>query len=354
MNSEKKLYIAMLGPDLQAKGGIAAVASSLVEGFSNGNFFIDYIPTTIDRASIFKLICFFRAIMYFMIILPKVNFLHIHVASRTSFWRKTIFVLLSLIFNVPYILHIHGGSFPQFYENECNKLKQKVIKSVFNKAAVIFVLSLWWEKYLKQKITENENIILMYNSVNVEKNYVKYNGSNNKLLFIGSLSEDKGFFDLLTVMEKIVIKYPKVLLRCCGDGDLSELRKLIAKKKLDKHVELLGWVSGAQKVYQLKNSSIYILPSYFEGLPISMLEAMSFSLPVICTNVGGIPEIIQNGIDGILIRPGDIHGLYKALDRMLSNPDLCLTMGKNGFCKIINNFDCRVMLSKMSKVYEKI
>ena len=102
-----------------------------------------------------------------------------------------------------------------------------------------------------------------------------------------------------------------------GDGDVEQVLTKIKEYGLDKIVEYVGWVTGNKKIKLLNNADVYILPSYSEGLPISILEAMSYKMPIIATNVGGIPEIVLNSQNGYLITPGDQQALKDSIDKML-------------------------------------
>ena len=102
-----------------------------------------------------------------------------------------------------------------------------------------------------------------------------------------------------------------------GDGETDKLKKIIEQESLGELIEFVGWVDGNQKIDLLNNSNVFILPSYNEGLPIAILEAMSYGLAIISTNVGGIPEIVNQ--NGILINPGDKIKLTEAIFRYINN-----------------------------------
>lgn len=109
---------------------------------------------------------------------------------------------------------------------------------------------------------------------------------------------------------------------------------MISKYGLNDIVSFEGWVSGDKKINLLNKVDAYILPSYHEGLPISILEAMSYSLPIISTNVGGIPEILKNGENGFIITPGDKDAIYRAILELMNNEKLRMDMGKASYSKV--------------------
>ena len=106
-----------------------------------------------------------------------------------------------------------------------------------------------------------------------------------------------------------------------GNGEIQRLKELINKHNIEDIVEFLGWISSMEKAIILNSTDVYILPSYNEGLPISILESMSYGKAIISTNVGGIPEIVRNKENGLLINPGELKQMEQAIDFFLENPD---------------------------------
>ena len=117
-------------------------------------------------------------------------------------------------------------------------------------------------------------------------------------------------------------------------------------------VEFLGWVAGEAKQAQLAQADVFVLPSYNEGLPVSLLEAMAYGVPVISTRVGGIPELVRDGIDGFLIEPGDRAALEDRLRRLAEDARLRQTMGDAARADIARRFDVARMVADTHAVYE--
>ena len=119
-----------------------------------------------------------------------------------------------------------------------------------------------------------------------------------------------------------------------GDGDVEQVKEIIKQNGLENIAEFQGWVNGEKKEYLLNLADAFILPSYNEGLPISVLEAMSYSLPVISTTGGGIPEILKNGENGFIMEPGDKDAIYHAVVSLMEDKNLCKDMGKKSYEKV--------------------
>jgi glycosyltransferase involved in cell wall biosynthesis len=123
---------------------------------------------------------------------------------------------------------------------------------------------------------------------------------------------------------------------------------------IENHVVFVGWVSGAVKVDLLRRAQIYVLPSYNEGLPVSLLEAMSWQVPVISTRVGGIPELVREGVDGLLIDAGDRAALSSAIIELAQNAELREKMGIAARDQVERNFSKNVILPRLEGIYRSL
>ena len=162
----------------------------------------------------------------------------------------------------------------------------------------------------------------------------------------------KGVYDLIQAAEKIVGKNSKVKFILCGDGEIQKVRELIEKKGLSKNFEVPGWIEDKEKY--LKKADIFVLPTYHEGLPNAILEAMAAGLPVISTPVGGIPEAVQEGKNGFLINPGEVSRLQEKMLLLMGNLLLRKRMGKYSRKIAEDKFDIRKILHQLGMIYDAL
>jgi glycosyltransferase involved in cell wall biosynthesis len=132
------------------------------------------------------------------------------------------------------------------------------------------------------------------------------------------------------------------------------VKQLLKDYQIEDMVEVLGWINVHEKEELLRKADMLVLPSYHEGLPMAILEAMNFSLPVISTYVGGIPELIQHGENGYLIEPGDIEGLTKSLEILIHDQNTIVTMGEKNRTLIHNQFDINMLMKELSHMYQRL
>lgn len=344
--------IVMLGTSFETKGGVSAVVNLLRSTGLFTRFSIIYLPTHCDGTKLTKVfVCLHSWFRYVRLLLQKrVALVHIHVSSNASFWRKTLFFLTTFLFNVPSILHLHGGGFAEFYESRCNGAMKWIVRYVFDQAALIVVLAENWACWVAG-ITRHSRIRIISNPVLLPPLPESGHRDSATILFLGQLSRAKGTYDLLLAVAELVIDHPNLKLLLAGAGDTLLVKSEAARLGIEENVHLLGWISGQCKSEILQQASIFVLPSYAEGMPMSILEAMAAGLPVISTSVGGVSEAISDGVEGYLFCPGDVQSLTSALNRLLRDNGLRLRMGNAAREKIERSFSVQRILPQIEKLY---
>ena len=345
--------ILMVGPSRNMQGGVITVVNSYFDIGIDEKLNIKYVETLIDGNYLKKINQFFKATISILFSMKNTDIVHIHMASRGSFLRKGIVVLISKIFNKKIIIHLHGAEFMVFYNYECNKLIKRYIRYIFDKSDKVISLSESWKKDLTQ-IVNPEKIRVVPNGVLINNEDNEKDYKDKVVLFLGRLGERKGIFDLIDVIREIVNIHKDSMFIIAGDGEIEKVKNLCSNYNLNKNVRVLGWVDGEDKIELLKNATVYVLPSYNEGMPMSILEAMSFSIPVVSTYVGGIPEVINNGVDGLLIEPGNKESLKQKLLQLLNSESERELIGKKAKEKIDKKFNLVKISDKLLEIYNSI
>jgi len=345
---QKILFIA---PIYTRKGGIASVLKTYENNIDDFNFFASiYFSNKLINFLFFPFV-----IIHFIIYLifnPSIEIIHIHGSSKGSFYRKYVLFKISKIINKKVIYHIHGGKFHIFY-NDSSKSNKKRIENFINKSDALIVLSTEWSKYFTTKFNQKK-INILNNIVPFQNNIDKKIDKKIKLLFLGRINNNKGIYDLLNVISKNKEFYNnKITLAIGGDGETVKLKKFISKNKLEKIVAFYGWTKAELKNKLLLESHIMILPSYNEGLPITLLEAMSYSMPLISTHVGGISRILNHKENGIVVKPGDLYMIDNAIKYYIDNKDKIAIHGENSY-NIVKDFYPKTVLNSLLNIYKKI
>jgi glycosyltransferase involved in cell wall biosynthesis len=310
--------ILFVGPE-DTNGGMGAVIRSY-EKMSDHFHFIATHSKSSPAFYPFFILKLFRVIKY-LHYHKEIKVVHIHSASNGSFIRKSIILLLAKIFDKRVVFHIHGGGFILFYNR--NTILAKYILYILNRADLIFCLSLDWKKMLielpiKTKIEVLNNPVDSYSGIRDE-----YKGGLLKLIFIGNIISSKGIFKLLDYLfSSTFFKNGQISLTIAGLGQVQELEECLKMCKYQNQITYLGWINQEIKVNQLYSHHILILPSSYEGLPVSILESFSSSMPVIATRVGGIPDIVYPHINGWLFDPSDFSELDSIFTEIFNNPEI--------------------------------
>jgi glycosyltransferase involved in cell wall biosynthesis len=348
--------VLYIGPEHKNhRGGIGAV----IDVYSKHITPFKFIPTYVTKSFFKQFVTYVAAVfklIWFCITDRQIRIIHIHHASRGSFLRKSLLVLIGKIFGKKVILHIHGGGFHNFYNR--SKLLKPVIRWTLESSDAVICLSEMWKKYysstfkLKRLVIIN-NVIDAPLTSHVSTVTSEQNGSL-KLLFLGHVTEKKGVFDLLNVLASGRNEFKhKIKVTIGGIGDVERLEKIISANQFNGDVSFAGWVDGTKKADLLNNCDVYVLPSYFEALPISILEAMSYGKPVISTYVGGIPEIVKPGFNGWLFKPGDHEALNTILKEAMQNKALLRQYGKNSL-SISKNYIPESVFQSLNDLYTQL
>ena len=357
--SSRPGVIVMLGihPDSKEKGGISTVVDVYRVAGLFSRWPIHYIGTTISGSSFAKVRVCIAALAEFigLLLRGRMQLLHAQTSSRASFWRKSIFILPALVARRPVIVHVHGSEFQEFYRKECGPIRQWCVRWMLNRVARVVVLSSQWGAFVHE-IAPRANVVRIFNPISTQANVAAPQAQKDPkgLLFLGRFGRRKGIFDLLRAMTIVRRSVPDVKLRCGGDGDIEGVKARAAELGVTDCVEVLGWVSGVHKQRELSRASVYVLPSYAEGLPMGILEAMAAGLPTVATTVGGIPDAIDDGRDGFLVRAGDSDALADRIIRLLQDSTLRAQMASAAREKAISRFSADRVIAEVEELYRSL
>ncbi|KAA2236918.1 glycosyltransferase family 4 protein [Salinarimonas soli] len=334
-----------------ARGGMRSVVEGYVQDGFVASQGVHLIHSYADGSFVHRQMVLARALAQFarMLVTEPVGLVHIHAAMRGSFWRKSLFARMARARGVPVLLHLHGSEMKAFYERQSPRL-QAAITGQLELATRVLVLSESWRDFV-QIVAPGARVVVVPNYVTVPPQIVRPRTSNTTLLFLGLIGPRKGTYDLLRAFARASSEYPSLRLVLGGNGEVEEARRLSAELGIAERVDFRGWVGPQERVSLLADADVYVLPSYNEGLPMSVLEAMAAGLPVITTDVGGIPELITNGRDGVLVTPGDINALAAAITRLAYTAEERERLGAAARARVLQHYSHGVVIKLLDAVY---
>lgn len=339
---------------LDTKGGMVSVTKNYLNYPSWGDYRIKFIPTHFDTNKYFVIAYF--AIRYFQIVFSIIfrhyDVAHLHTAERGSFWRKNILLKTYHKFGVKVVMHHHAAEFEEFYASSSQKQKAKIQRALAE-ADVNIVLSERLIPMIKDK-EPKAKVEVLYNAVQTfPKN--PYNADANGVLFLGRLGNRKGTFDLLNAIKLLDEKIPReIKFYLCGDGEIEHVKERVSALNIAHRISHIGWIDGAQKEAILQNTMINVLPSYNEGLPMTILETMARGIPNISTRIASIPEVIKNGENGFMITPGDVESLATYIERLVCDSTLRRDFSNASYELVTKNFSLDANIEKLKNIYNSV
>ncbi len=274
---------------------------------------------------------------------------HVHTSHWFSFYRAAPYVLFAAyVWRLPVVLHIHGSSFDEFVATESLSVSW-LQRLVFAASSEVVVLSAYWRDVLGD-VVDTEKIRVVPNAVDPEIYDPSFAPHVPHVVFISNMIERKGVLEFVEAIERLDERNRDVRVSIAGKGRLAEHVERLAETH--EHVEYLGYISEERKRALLNEGSIFVLPTYAEGLPIAMLEAMAGGNAIVSTTVGSIPEVIDEE-HGVLVEPGDVDGLVEAIDSLVTAPERTANMARANRDAICETYSWSAATDALATLYER-
>jgi colanic acid/amylovoran biosynthesis glycosyltransferase len=277
------------------------------------------------------------------LIQAQVSHLHAHFGTNPA----TVALLCRVLGGPPYSFTVHGPE--EFDKVEAIALPQKIERSAFVVAISSFGRS---QLYRWSRQTQWSKIRVVH--CGVDANFLATPPTpipdRPRFVCVGRLSEQKGQLLLVEAAKRLAEEGLDFELVLVGDGELrSPIEALIDRYSLQSHIKITGWASTTEVREQILNSKVMVLPSFAEGLPVVIMEALALRRPVISTYIAGIPELVENQTCGWLITPGSIEALVTAMRSALLTPlDKLADMGQTGYERVALQHNIELEAAKLA------
>lgn len=374
----KKTKVLLVGPVPPPLGGIPIYVdnllnSTLLNQNCNLQLFNTTIPTTVRRFEkrnersyssflsdgvVPGIKLFFHVFYTFFsytksLILENPSIVQVFTSSFWGFWRSCTYILIAKLLNRNVIFHLLNAI--DIFWKESSGFSRFLMRYVMNRCDVLLVQSQVIKKFVES--ISSTKVIAIYNGVETGKfknEISKKNYSNMKVqvVFVGGLSKNKGVFDIIQAAR--LIQNNQVHFLFVGKGDTGEFKEHARFKSVDGKVKFTGEISEDEKIKLLSESDIFVLPSYAEGQPVAILEAMSAGLPIISSSVGSIPEIVRDGENGFLIEPGDIKNLAGKIKLLAKNLEIRKSISINNYKIARERYDIQRVFTEIDMVYRDL
>jgi len=355
-------FVLMVGTSGSTQGGIAAVVNNLRDG---GLF--DQVPTVYveshcdgsrwDKARRF-VVGLGRTVSQLQS--GRVALLHAHVSSGGSFWRKSMILSLARWCRVPTVFHLHSGGFSKWASKPgIPALWRGWIRHTIESSSVVIALNQATKTWLAE-FAPRARVIVIGNPVIIPPSPdpgalpVAPAAAAGRVLYLGWIYDFKGCYDLLQAWVLFRQQCPGWRLVVGGKGEVKRFLGEAEKLGVRGDIDFLGWVRGEDKEQQFRRADILILPSYHEGMPMSVLEAMAHGIAVVATPVGGVVDMMVPDVHGLWIQPGDIEGISARLVELARSPERRRSLGGAAREHVIAHNSVASVIGQLIGVYRGV
>ncbi|MBN2297895.1 MAG: glycosyltransferase family 4 protein [Deltaproteobacteria bacterium] len=349
-----KKALIMVGTNPDGMGGIARVVKLWMESGLFQEYDIKYLHTTGSPGE-WKLFSLFSSLLRFLWYSIVYKSVYIHTASYNSFYRKSIFILLSVLLKKKIVLHIHPSFFFTFI-NGFNGLKKRFFFSLLNRVDTFVVLTQEMRSNMKS-LFPGKPVHLLRNPVSIDamKNKHDIKREKNTLLFLGWYTQGKGVYDLVDAVSLLATNgCGDIKLDFYGTKGREGLHRYVSEKGLTHCITVNGWADDDQKRDALYKASLFILPSHTEGIPNVILEAMAARAPIISTLVGGLKEVLEDGNTAIIVEPGNPRDLSEKIKFALNDSALRNRIAENAYQSARQLYDLPKIRNDLSRVLKEL
>jgi glycosyltransferase involved in cell wall biosynthesis len=335
------------------QGGIATCVRTLAATGLRDRWGVRHVATHRDGSSTTKALTFARGLARYTaeMVLRRPDLVHIHMSSAGSFVRKAAMAWLAYLLRVPVVLHVHSGRFHLFHDRAPAPVR-RVIAATLARADVVIALGELMRTRLAA-IAPDARLTSLPNPVPISPVTRRPAGAAPHVVFLGRIWDKKGAFALLEAWAKAVGD-SSGRLTMAGDGEHERARETARELGVADSVTVHDWLSSAEVAELLADADILALPSENEGQPMVVLEAMSRGLAVLATRVGGIPEIVADGVEGLLVPPHDAGALADALGELLADEGRRRALGEAGAARARAEFAADAVAARIEGLYHDV
>jgi glycosyltransferase involved in cell wall biosynthesis len=282
------------------------------------------IPTYRDRNPIRRLLLFGRALVALAAwcVRPGPRIVHVHMAARGSMYRKALLVAVAKLMRRPVVLHVHAGSGDiDAFVDRLGPLRRGLLRAAFAASDRVLSVSASSAGTLRTRLTNAEIVVVPNAPPEVTPNVQRAEREEIEVLFLGGFDNPvKGGAVLVEALPALLQRCPQASVLLAGPGE--------APNDLPDRARWGGWLDEQAKDKAFKSADLFAMPSLSEGLPVALLEAMARGLPIVVSRVGGVPEVVTDGTDAVLVEPGDPVVLAERLGELVEDPERRRELGE--------------------------
>lgn len=343
MEQKMNYKVLVIGDSRKMKGGVSSVIKTLEHTPIWNDYNCKWVECQINSSILMKLAYLILGTIKGLFLLPSYHIVHFHTGLGNSMWVQMPLYLWAIVWRKKRIVHIHVGN--QIIELGINRPLQFACLH----AHVVLTLGKTWIPYIPHGT--NTKVLHLYNPApNVERS----TSSDKYFLFAAYMTANKGYHHLLEAFARVIKRYPEWKLVMCGTGDIKDVQSCIIRLGLEDHVILPGWVEGEEKAEFFRHAYAYCMTSEMEGLPISVLEAVAYGIPVISTKVGCLPEILKADESVLFYDFDNCSQLEKQMISLIEEPAKREHVINHAYAEYEKNLSIRSFCKRLDAIYKDL
>lgn len=342
-------FIVLVIAPADGRGGIASVVRLHSQTEAWRVMRARLLSTYDDRSSWRKILSAAKAYVAAPLLIARATIVHVHLAAQKSVLRKLPLILMAKSLGKPVIVHVHAFSMESLFDSTTLYAGRLTLRLADH---VIALSQVWADAMTSRDASLSVSVI--QNPVSTFRRNSWTPDQTPVVLYAGKLEARKGYQDLLAAAVPILKAFPSTQFWFAGHGDIEVAKAMADTYGIRESVKFMGWLSPEEMSKAYESATIFCLPSYNEGVPMVVLEAMARGIPVVCTKVGGLPNYIEHGENGLFADAGDSVSIAKTILFLLMDSSHAQTIGERGAKTIQNTCSLEAVSKQLESLYWRL
>lgn len=355
------MKVCILGPSLAAVSGVSThlnqlFSSSLAQRYTLLHFQVGSEGRKETAyGKLYRLLSGPIVFFFYFLIRHRPDIVHLNTSlDQKSYWRDLVFMLIAHALGKKIVFQKHGGPLPAlFFPN--NKVLTGLLQRVLRLPDAIVVLG--HEEYdAYRSFVPGQRVVEIANAIEAEalttRSLEAETTGRLHLVYVGRLAENKGIFDALEACARLLEQGHDVRFTFAGGGpDETRLKDRVCSLGLHERVRLAGPLFGVEKDALWRSADVFVFPTYHEGLPYALLEAMVAGAVPVTTRVGAIPDVVQDGVHGLFVPPKDVESIIRAIARLDADRSQLSSMARAGRARVLAHYSVVRLAADFGRLY---
>jgi len=359
--------VLVLGPHRAALSGVSAHVNALFASPLAAEFVLVHFQVGSEGRTESRLARLVRLLvspfaLAIAIVKRRATIVHLNTSlNARAYWRDLAYLMVAKLCGIRVVYQVHGGLLPQQFSGDSGVLSA-LLRATLRLADVILVLA-QSELAAYRAFVPSHPVVAVPNAIDCRRyatllrprSCAPDGQARLQIAYVGRLAREKGLYELLQAVHATRTQGLQPRLTIAGGGpEEAALKRYAVQLGLASEVEFVGPVFGEDKLRLLVAADVFVLASYSEGLPYALLESMAAGAPVVATPVGAIPDVVADGVHGLLVPPGDAAAIARALAQLASDRNLQARMSAACRSRVSSTYSIEHLSESLRRIYVEL